>query len=149
MPTFTTTIIRDGAMCVIALPFDPRQVFGKVRAPVTVTLNGYTFRSTIFEMGHGPSIPLRQSNRQAAGLDGGETVEVTVDLDTEPRIVTPPDDLIAALKAHHTAWEGWEKLSYTFQRENVEAVEGAKRPETRTKRIALAVEMARQRAAKG
>jgi len=146
--TFTTTIMRDGAASGFGLPFDPREVFGKLRVPVKVTLNGYTYRSTIFDMGDGPFLPLRQSHREAAGLEGGETIEVTLELDTEPRTVEPPDDLVAALKAHPTAWAGWEKLSYTFQRENVEGVEGAKRPETRLKRIGLAVQMAADKAAK-
>ncbi|HET9161245.1 MAG TPA: YdeI/OmpD-associated family protein [Caulobacteraceae bacterium] len=146
--TFTTTVQREGAASWFALPFDPREVFGKLRVPVTVTLNGYTYRSTIFDMGNGPFLPLRQSNRDSAGLQGGEQIEVTVALDTAPRTVTPPDDLVSALKAHPTAWAGWEKLSYTFQRENVEAIEGAKRPETREKRIGLAVQMAAERAAK-
>jgi hypothetical protein len=146
--TFTTTILREGAMSAFSLPFDPREVFGKVRAPVKVTLNGHTYRSTIFDMGEGPFLPLRRSNREAARLEGGETVEVTIELDTDPRTVEPPEDLVAALKAHPTAWAGWEKLSYTFQRENVEAVEGAKKPETRLKRLGLAVQMAADKAAK-
>ena len=53
--TFKTTILRDGSMCSIPLTFDPKAVFGKVRAPVRVTLNGYTFRSTIAAMG-GPAV---------------------------------------------------------------------------------------------
>ena len=51
--SFRTTIVRDGAACFIPLTFDPRAVFGKVRAPVKVTLNGYTYRSTIASMGKG------------------------------------------------------------------------------------------------
>jgi hypothetical protein len=42
--TFKATIVRDGSACFIPLRFDPRTVFGKVRAPVRVTLNGYTYR---------------------------------------------------------------------------------------------------------
>ena len=45
--TFKTKIVRDGSMCFIPLDFDPKAVFGTVRAPVKVTLNGYTHRSTI------------------------------------------------------------------------------------------------------
>jgi hypothetical protein len=69
--TFKATIFRDGAMCFIPLGFDPKTVFGRVRAPVRVTLNGYTYRSTIAAMGGPPCIPLRKSNREAAGLEGG------------------------------------------------------------------------------
>ena len=67
------------------LPFDPKPVFGKAGAPVKVTLNGDTYRSTIAAMGGPPCIPLRKSNREAAGLEGGETIEVRVELDTEKR----------------------------------------------------------------
>jgi len=134
--TFTTTVFRDGSTCYIPLTFDPRTVFGKVRAPVTVTLNGYSFRSTIFAMGGPPFIPLRRSHREAAGLEGGETLEVRVALDTEPRVATPPDDLKQALDAEPLAWERWSRLSYTHQREHVEAIEAAKAPATRARRVA-------------
>ena len=94
-------------MCFIPLGFDPKSVFGKVRAPVKVTLNGYTYRSTIAAMGGPPCIPLRRSNREA----------------------------VKAVPL----WERWRELSFTHQREHVEAIEGAKRPETRARRIAGAV----------
>ena len=137
--TFRTTIVRDGALCFIPVPFDPRPVFGKTRAPVNVTLNGYTYRSTIASMGNGPCIPLRRSHREAAGLEGGETLNVTLALDTEKREIKPPPDLAKALKAVPGAWDRWHALSYTHQREHVEAVEGAKQAATRVRRIKAAV----------
>ena len=141
--TFKTTIVREGSMCAIPLTFDPETVFGKVRAPVRVTLNGYTYRSTIAAMGGPPCIPLRKSHREAAGLEGGETIMVRVDLDTETREVTPPADLVKALKAEPPAWERWRELSYTHQREHAEAIEEARKPETRARRIHGAVQMLR------
>jgi hypothetical protein len=137
--SFKATIVREGPMCYIPVPFDPRAVFGKLRAPVKVTVNGYTYRSTIAAMGGPPCIPLRKSNREAAGLDGGETLTIRLDLDTEPREVTPPSDLVKALKAATPAWERWQSLSYSHQSEYADAVESAKRPETRQRRIAGAV----------
>jgi hypothetical protein len=137
--TFKARIVRDGSACYIPVPFDPRPVFGKVRAPVTVTLNGHTYRSTIASMGEGPCLPLRKSNREAAGLEGGEVVDVTLAPDTAPRVVGPPADLVRALKAAPPAWARWRELSYSHQREHAEAVVGAKKPETRTRRIAAAV----------
>jgi hypothetical protein len=139
--TFKTTIFRDGSMCFIPVPFDPAPVFGKVRAPVKVTLNGYTYRSTIASMGGTVCIPLRRSNREAAGLEGGETLEVRLDLDTEKREVKPPADFVKALKAAPPAWERWDEMSFTHQRETVEAIEEAKKPETRARRVAGAVRM--------
>ena len=146
--TFTTKLESEGGMSAIRVPFNPKEAFGKARAPVKVTLNGYTYRSTIADMGDGPWIPLRRSNREAARVEPGAPVEVTLELDTDKREVNPPDDLVTALKAHPTAWQGWNLLSFTSRRENAEGVEGAKRPETRLKRIDLAVEIAAARAAK-
>ena len=145
--TFRTRIVREGSACFIPLTFDPKAVFGKVRAPVKVTLNGYTYRSTIAAMGGPPFIPLRRTNREAAGLEGGETIEVRLDLDTETREVTPPADFLRALEATPGASDRWRALSYTHQREHVEAIEGAKKPETRARRIEGAIRMI-QRAAK-
>ena len=145
--TFRTTIVREGSACFIPLTFDPKAVIGKVRAPVKVTLNGYTYRSTIAAMGGPPCIPLRRTNREAAGLEGGETIEVRLDLDTEKREVTPPADFLRVLKATPGASDRWRALSYTHQREHVEAIEGAKKPETRARRIEGAIRMI-QRAAK-
>ena len=135
-------------MCFIPVPFDPKAVFGKVRAPVKVTVNGYTYRSTIAAMGGTTCIPLRKSNREAAGLEGGETVEVRLDLDTEKREARPPADLVKALKTAPPAWERWQELAFTHQREYAEAVEGAKKPETRARRIEEAVKKIGARAAK-
>ena len=137
--TVRVQIVRDGSMCFIPLDFDPREVFGKLRAPVTVTLNGYTYRSTIAAMGGPPCIPLRKSNREAAGLEGHETLDVRLDLDAAARVVKPPADFVKALKAAAPAWARWQELSFSHQREYAEAIEGAKKPETRVRRINDAV----------
>lgn len=133
--TFTVTLVRDGSMCFIPLPFDPKAVFGRVRVPVKVTLNGHTFRSTIASMGGTVFIPLRKSNREAAGLEGTETLEVRLDIDSDKREIEPPPDLAEALESAPPALERWRELSYSHQREYVEALEGAKRPETRARRL--------------
>ena len=134
--TFKATIVRDGPICFIPLSFDPKDAFGKVRAPVKVTVNGYTYRSTIAAMGGPPCIPLRKSHREAAGLAGGETLDVRVELDTDTREVTPPADLLKALSATPGALEVWRARSYSHQREDVEAIEQSKKAETRARRIA-------------
>jgi Bacteriocin-protection, YdeI or OmpD-Associated/Domain of unknown function (DUF1905) len=146
--TYKTTILQEGSMCAIEVPFDPKEVFGKVRAPVKVTLNGYTYRSTIAAMGGGFFIPLRKSNREAAGLTGNETLDVRLDLDDEKREIKPPADLAKALKAVPPAWERWKELSYSHQREYATSVEESKKPETRTRRIEAAVKAIGERAAK-
>jgi hypothetical protein len=140
---FKGTVQRHGSPGFIELPFDPKAVFGKVRAPVKVTLNGYTFRTTIAAMGGPPCIGIRTSYLAEAGLQGGERLDVRVELDTDKREVTPPADLVKALRAAPPAWDRWRELSYTHQREHAQAVEQAKKPETRARRVAKAVEMVR------
>ena len=140
MKTFTTKLLRDGSMCAIPVPFDPKHEFGRVRAPVKVTIDGYTYRSTIAAMGGPPCIPVRRSHQQAAGIADKNTVTVTVELDTGKREVKAPADLVKALKAA-SAWDRWKQLGYTHQREHVEAIEEAKKPATRSRRIEKAVAM--------
>jgi hypothetical protein len=146
--TVRVKIVRDGSMCFVPVPFDPKAVFGKVRAPVRVTLNGYTYRSTIAAMGGVVFIPLRRSNREAAGLTGDETLDVEIALDKGKRVVNPPRDFVAALKAAPPAWQRWQELSFSHQREYAEAIAEARKPETRSRRIAGAVRMIRSRPAR-
>jgi hypothetical protein len=145
--TYTVRIEQDGAMSAIPVPFDPKAAFGKMRAPVKVTLNGYTYRSTIACMGGPPFVPLRKSHREAAGVAGGKALAIRLELDEAPRVVDVPADLAAALKKVPGAREGWKALSYTHQREHVEAIEDAKKPETRARRVERAVGMVVERAA--
>ena len=136
--TFAMTMLEGSLQ--IVLPFDPRDVFGRARPPVYVTINGYTYRSTVAIMGGVTFVPLRRSHREAAGIVAGVPAEVTLTLDTDPRTVEAPNDLRAALEAAG-AWNRWQKLAFTHQREHVEAVEGAKKPETRARRIEKCVAM--------
>jgi len=133
--TVRVRIHREGSMCFIPVSFDPKAVFGKVRAPVRVTVKGYTYRSTIAAMGGVACIPLRRSNREAAGLEGTETVSVKIELDTDKREVEVPADLQRALRANKPAAARWRTLSYSHRREHVEALADAKKPETRARRL--------------
>lgn len=139
---FTVTIVDEGA---IPIDFDQRAVFGRARPPVVVEVGGHSYRSTIAVMSGVTFVPLRRSNREAAGVTQGDVVEVTLTLDTAPRTVDLPAALADALETAGVR-DGWGRLSYSAQREQVEAVEGAKRPETREKRIAAAVALAATRA---
>ncbi len=138
--TVTVTIYREGSACFIPVDFDPKAAFGKIRAPVRVTLNGFTYRSTIASMGGFTGIPLRKSNREAAGLVGGERIAVTIELDAEPRKVELPLDLARALRSNNQRMKKWQSLSYTRRRERAEAIESAKRPATRARRLAATIQ---------
>jgi len=143
------SIIDNGGMCGIPVPFDPKDVFGKVRAPVKVTVNGYTFRSTIARMGGVTFIPLRKSHREAAAVQGGEIVKVTIAADADARLVEVPADLARALKERAGLWKQWTQLSYTNQRECVESILGAKKPQTRERRVARVLDLVASKAEPG
>lgn len=104
------------------------------RPPVSVTIGGHTYRSTIAVMGGRFMIPLSAENRQAAGVAAGDQVEVDIELDTQERVLEVPDDLAAAIAADVAAQSFWDSLSYSRRRRIVLSVEGAKQPETRDRR---------------
>ena len=107
------------------------------RPPVRVTVGGHTFRSTVAVYGDDFYLPLNAANREAAGVAAGDAVDVTIELDEEPRVVEVPDDLAAALAADSgRARRRSIGLSYSHQREYVEWIDEAKRAETRARRIA-------------
>lgn len=147
--TFTAKILQDDntTMTGFEVPFDPKAVFGKIRAPVVVAIGKHSYRSTISPMGGCWMIPLRKSNRDAAGVKAGQQIKVTLTLDDRPRTVTPPKDLVRELKAAKLM-EIFSGLAYTHQREHVEAIEQAKKPETRERRIKACIGMVRARAKK-
>ena len=103
------------------------------RPPVTITVNGHSYRTTAVRMAGRFFVPLSAENREAAGVAAGESITVDIEADTAPREVTIQDDLDAALgDAARATYEG---LSYTHRKEWVRWVEEAKRPETRASRI--------------
>ena len=125
----------------MAIPFDVKEVFGtKARVPVRGTINGFPFRSSIAPMGGGRHyMAVNKAMREGAKIKGGDKVSVVLERDDEERAITPPPDLTRALKANKDARSVWDKLSYTHQKEYVQAIEEAKKPETRTRRIEKAL----------
>ena len=109
------------------------------RPPVTVTIGGHTYRSTIAVMSGRFMIPLSAENRQAAGVAAADKVEVDIELDTHERVLEVPGDLAAAIAADATAQSFWASLSYSRRQRIVLSVEGAKTSETRTRRILKSV----------
>ena len=143
--SFDATLCADDGMSAIPIAFDQRAVFGQARPSVVVTINGYRYRSTIAIMRGQTFVPLRRSNRLAAGVEQAGTYPVTLTLDTEPRTVDVPPALADALEVAGVRG-GWDKLSHTHQREHAEAIAAAKRDDTRAKRVAAAVQAASARA---
>lgn len=111
---------------------------GGGRIPVRATFDGITYAGSIVSMGDGPCIGLLKAIRAELGKEVGDTVTVTVEHDTTERTVDVPEDLAAALAAAGLG-KAFDELSYTRRREYATAVAGAKRPETRARRIAAAL----------
>jgi hypothetical protein len=141
--TFRTEVELGGKTATgFEVPSEVVDALGSGKKPsVTVTVGSHTYRSTVFVRGGRFFIPLSAENREAAGVAAGDAVEVTVVLDTAPRVVEVPDDLADALAANPKAKAAYEALSYSHQRAHVEPIVAAKKPETRERRIAKAVEM--------
>ena len=113
------------------------------RPPVTVTLGGHSYRTTVARMGGRFLVPLSAENRTAAGVAAGDQVEVDIELDSGPREVAVPGDLAAALAQDDTARANFDGLSFTHRKEWVRWVEEARKPETRAARLARTVESLR------
>jgi len=128
----------------LRVPVDLKELYGRARPPLKVTIGGHTWRTTPGVYGGVAYIGLNKGVRAAAGVDAGDRVRVTMELDTEPRTVDVPDDLRAALERDPLAHAAFDRLSFTHRREYVEWVEAAKRAETRTRRIASTVDGARE-----
>lgn len=109
------------------------------RPAVNVTINGYTYRSTVAAYNGVYMLPLSAENRAGAGVAAGEKVEVEVQLDTTPREVVVPADFAKALAKDEAAKAFFEELSYSNKNRHVLSIEGAKTPETRQRRIEKAL----------
>ena len=128
--------MEDGQAFFIEVPAEVVAALGAgKRPPVLVTLNGYSYPWTIAVYGGKSYLGLRREVREAAGVAPGQTFTVTLALDDQPRTVEVPSDLVGVFERDPDARSAFERLSYTNQKELVAWVEGAKRPETRERRL--------------
>ena len=114
------------------------------RPAVRVTINRYTYRSTVAPMGGRFMLPVSAEVREAAGVTAGDQVDVDIELDTAPREVTMPADFGRALTRDAAAKRFFEGLSFSNKQRLVISIEAAKTPETRQRRIVKAVTMLRE-----
>ncbi len=137
--TFTTTLLQaEGKNATgISVPPDIIAALSTQKRPkVKVTVNGYTYRNTVAPYGDVFMLSVSAENRNAAGIKAGDTIEVTLELDEEPRTVEIPADLKSALSAKAGALEAFEALAFSRRKEFVRQVEESKAQETRDRRIA-------------
>ena len=136
---FRTRLLGMNGMdtAVLEPPFDVPQTFGrKGRVPVKGTINGFSFRSSLMNMGDGHMMVINKELRAGAKCKAGDTVSVVMQVDDEKRTVEVPAWLKKIISADAKAKAAWEKLSFTHQKEYVREISEAKREETRDKRVA-------------
>lgn len=140
---FEATLDRDedSGGVGIRIPFDVQQAFGKKgQVKVCCSIDGIAYRGSIHPYGGVYYMGVVKKIREAIGKGPGDTVHVTMEVDDDPRVVIVPEDLAQALAGNLKAGAAFEKLSYTHKREYVEWIAGAKKADTRARRIAKTTE---------
>jgi hypothetical protein len=144
---FKVKLIGEPGKSTAALkpPFDVVEVFHtKARVPVKGTINGFPFRSSLMNMGAGHMMAVNAQLRAGGNCKGGDTVDVVMELDEEESKVVLPASLKKIIASDPRTKESWSKLSFTHQKEWMRAIEDAKRPETKEKRVAAMMDALRE-----
>lgn len=146
MARFRTTIQSSGKKATgITVPPEVVASFGSgKRPPVRVTINGYTYQSTVAVMGGEFVLGVSAEVRERAGVAAGDNVDVDLELDTQPRRIEVPPDFAKALKKDPAANRTFDGLSYSNKQWHVLSIEGAKSAETRERRITKSISVLRE-----
>jgi hypothetical protein len=139
----TTVLQPRGPAAAVVLTDDQVAVIGEgaKRFPVRATVDGYTWRTSVARMRGEFLVGLNREVRTAAGVEAGDTVSVTLALDTELREVEVPDALAEALAGDEAARVAFDRLAFTHRKEFARWIAEAKRDETRQRRVTKALEM--------
>jgi hypothetical protein len=144
--TFTATIQNaGGGGAFVEVPFDVEQAFGAKKPRIRALIDGVPYRGLLVRMG-GPNhmLIVLKGIREQIGKTFGDEVTITVEPDTEPRVIEIPAELKKAFRTEKDAKANFEKLSYTHRKEYVTWINEAKREETRQNRIVKTIEMLKQ-----
>lgn len=141
--TFKTTLLQ-GAKTATGIKIPPEIIetlgTGK-KPPIKVTINGFTYRSTVAVMGGNYMVGVSAENRAGAKVNGGDKIEVTIELDTEPRVLDLPIEFKKALDKNAKAKKAFESLSYSRKQVHVLPIAAAKTDETRQRNINKAIDI--------
>jgi prefoldin subunit 5 len=142
-----TATPRGGGGTLVPVPREVAAELGLKGMPrIQAIIAGTPYRGSLMPMGDGTyCLGVLKSIQEAAGVGLGDEIDVELELDTAPRTLEVPADLAAALARDRHAAAAWERLSYTDRKEIARALEEAKKPETRARRLAAALERLSQR----
>lgn len=131
-----------GGVAALIPPVDVPEFFGtRGRVPVRGTMNGFAFRSSLMPMGGCHMMPLNAALRKGAGVEAGDTADIVMERDEEPRTVEVPPLLKKAWAKNKAAKANWEKLSFTHAKEMANWINEAKQEETRQRRLAKVIDV--------
>ncbi|MEJ8859488.1 YdeI/OmpD-associated family protein [Variovorax robiniae] len=134
---FRAKVIPSGNATAVEVPREIVQALGpEARPPVTVSINGHSWRSRIALMRGLCLVGISAANRAASGIAEGDAVEVLLELDSEPRVVPEPSDLADALDKSPAARAAFDRLPFGLKRKHVTTIEESKSVEVRQRRIA-------------
>ena len=144
--TFSATIQNaGGGGAFVEVPFDVEAVFGSKRPRVKAMIEGVPYRGILTRMGTDyHMLIILKEIREKIGKTFGDQVRITVEPDTEPRVVEIPAELKKAFRSESEAKAFFNRLSYTHQREYVMWINEAKREDTRQRRVVKAIEMLKE-----
>ncbi len=135
--TFKTILEGDNSgkmeTAAFTLPFDTKVVWGAARVPVKVTINGFTWKSTVANMRGCQFIVVNREAREGAGVKAGDAVQITLAPDDELRTIEIPEELKKNLGKKLTT--KLESLAFTHKKEFVKWYLEAKKPDTRHRRV--------------
>jgi len=136
-----TATPRGGGGTLVPVPRDVAAKLGLKGMPkIQAVIAGQPYRGSLMPMGDGTyCLGVLKSIQEAAGVGFGDTVEVLLELDTAPRTVEPPPDLVRAMARDKKMVANWERLSFTNKKEMALSLEEAKKPETRERRLKAAI----------
>jgi hypothetical protein len=129
----------------VEVPFDVEEAFGSKRPKVKAMIEGVPYRGLLTRMGGpNPILIILKEIREQIGKTFGDEIEVSVELDTEERLVEIPNDLSKELKKNKEVKAFFDKLSYSHKREYVTWITEAKKEETRHRRVLKTIEMLKE-----
>jgi uncharacterized protein DUF1905/bacteriocin resistance YdeI/OmpD-like protein len=112
---------------------------------INAVIAGTPYRGSLMPMGDGTyCLGVLKSIQEAAGVGQGDAISIELELDTTPRSVEIPADLAKELSRDKKATAAWDALSFTNKKEIAQSLEGAKRIETRERRLAQALDALRR-----
>ena len=140
---FKTTLLKAGKTAT-GIKIPPKIVeslnSGK-KPPVRVTINGYTYRNTVAFMGGDYMVGVSAEHRKGANVEGGDEIEVTIELDTEAREVEVPIEFQKILNKNSIAKKNFDSLSYSKKKGLIDPIKDAKSNETKERRIEKAINL--------